>query len=175
MSGGGGGGSQTASKEPWAEAAPWLKALLSQGQDLSAYYTANPFNAAQTQAYGNMANQGQYMRSLVPSLLGQVSGQPLSFDPGNPTARPQAYQFGGGAAAPGLLGGGQSGGASLGLLGGGGMNPVSTMPANIPKVTPAAPAVDPGQWSPIPGMTGFIQMPGAYDPWNRDTTGSGAA
>lgn len=173
MMGGGGGGSQTASKEPWAEAAPWLKALLQQGQDLSSYYTDNPFNAAQTQAYGNMANQSAYMRSLVPSLLGQVSGQPLSFDPGNPTARPQAYQFGGGAASPGLLGGGQ-GGPNLGLLGGGGMNPVSTMPANIPKAAPVAAApAGPSAWSPIPGMSGFELMQGALDPWNRDYNGSG--
>lgn len=174
LGGSGGGGSQTASKEPWAEAAPWLKALLQQGQDLSSYYTDNPFNPAQTQAYGNMANQSAYMRGLVPSLLGQVSAQPLSYDPGNPMARPQAYQFGGGAAAPGLLGGGQPGGVNLGLLGGGGLNPVSAMPAKMPKATVAAPAVDPGQWSPIPGMTGFTQMPGAYDIWNRDYTGSGA-
>lgn len=56
------------------------------------------------------------------------------------------------------------------------MNPVSTMPVNMPKAAPAAPpAVDPGQWSPIPGMTGFNRMPGAYDPWNIDYTGAGAA
>lgn len=160
--GGGGGASQTASKEPWAEAAPWLKSLLSQGQDLSSYYTNNPFNAAQTQAYGNMANQGAYMRSLVPSLLGQVSGQPLSFDPGNPSARPQAYQFGGG----GLLGGDQSRGPNLGLLSGGGMNPVNTMPAKMPTAPTAAPVAEP---EPQPGTLGYMMK---YGNFGVDYTGA---
>lgn len=154
LGGKGGGGSQTASKEPWAPVQPWLKDLITQGQDLSSFYTDNPFNQAQINAYGNMANQGQYMRSLVPGLLGQVSGQPLAFDPGNPMARPQAFQFGG---SGGLLGGGGQRGPNLGLLAGGGMNPVSTMPARIGPAPVAKPAVqEPAPWSPIPGMPGYF-------------------
>jgi hypothetical protein len=159
-----GGGSQTASKEPWAPVAPWLQSLIGQGQNLSAHYAANPFNAAQTAAYGNMANQSAFMRSLVPSLLGQISSQPLSFNRAQPEARPQAYNF------SGLLGnGGNSSG--LGLLSGGGVNPVSTMPANIQQAAPVMPqpAVAP-PWSPIPGQPGF---PGR-DLWNMDYTGAGA-
>jgi hypothetical protein len=159
----GGGGSQTASKEPWAPVAPWLKDLIGQGQDMSAFYSQNPFNAAQTAAYGNMANQSAYMRSLIPSLLGQVSNQPLSFDRGNPQARPQAYQFTGG-----LLGNG--GGANAGLLSGGGMNPVSTMPARMPAAAPVQQAPAQVPWSPIPGQPGF---PGR-DLWNMDYTGQGS-
>ena len=150
--------------------APWLKDLITQGQDLSSYYTQNPFNAAQTAAYGNMANQGAYMHSLVPGLLQQVQSQPLAFNRGNPDAMPQAYRFSGG----GLLGGGQ-GGPNLGLLSGGsGMNPVGTMPASLKAPPAAKPVAQDTGWSPIPGMTGFTAMPGAMDIWNRDYTGSGA-
>lgn len=160
-----GGGSQTVSKDPWEPVQPWLKNLITQGQDLSSYYSQNPFNAAQTQAYGNMANQSAYMRSLIPGLLGQVSNQPLSFDRGNPNVRPQAYQFAGGNG--GLLGGGQ---INPGLLGGGGLNPVSSMPARMPTAAPAAPAAAQVPWSPIPGQPGFM----AADGWNFDYSGSGA-
>ena len=173
LGGKGGGGSQTVSKDPWEAVQPWLKDLISQGQDLSSYYSSNPFNAAQTAAYGNMANQSAYMRSLVPSLLGQVSGQPLAFDPTNPAARPQAYQFNRSAGILGLMGDAQ-GGPNLGLLSGGGMNPVSTMPARIAPAPAPKPAVQEAPpWSPIPGMAGFVQMPGAYDVWNRDYNGQG--
>jgi len=52
MSDGGGGGQQV-SKEPWAEAAPWLKETLRTGQQLQNYYQQNPFNPMQQTGYQN--------------------------------------------------------------------------------------------------------------------------
>lgn len=139
----GGAGSQTATKEPWAEAAPWLKNLLAQGQTLNDQYTATPFNAQQQQAYGNMANQSAYMQQLTPSLLSQLSGQQIGYDRNNPTARPQSFNFNG------LLGGSGGGTAQQGgnqgllsMLGGGGnaINSSMTPMAAAPQQQAAAPA-----------------------------------
>lgn len=99
----GGAGTTTASKEPWAAAAPWLQQNLDQGQALQRQYQNQPFNQQQQQAFANQYAQSDYMRSLVPSLLGQIQGQQLGFDPANPTARPKAFTW---DAAGGLLGGG---------------------------------------------------------------------
>lgn len=140
----GGAGSSTATKEPWAEAAPWLKNLLAQGQTLNDQYTATPFNAQQQQAFGNMANQSAYMQQLTPSLLSQLSGQQTGYDRNNPTARPQAFNFGGllsenpsGSMGqrPGMQGG------LLGMLGGGNaINSSMTPMAQAPRQEDAAPA-----------------------------------
>lgn len=91
----GGAGTQTASKEPWEAAAPWLRGLLTQGQTLNDQYTKQPFSAQQQAAYQNQYGQSDYMRQLVPSLLGQLSGQQLGYDKNNPDARPQAFNFAG--------------------------------------------------------------------------------
>lgn len=140
----GGAGASTATKEPWAEAAPWLKNLLAQGQTLNDQYTATPFNAQQQQAFGNMANQSAYMQQLVPGLLSQMSGQPTGYDRANPTARPQAFNFNGLLSEnPGGSMSQQSGmqGGLLGLLGGGSAINSSMMPmAAAPQQQAAAPA-----------------------------------
>ena len=87
-----GGGGQTATKEPWAEAAPWLKENLRLGQQLQGQYQANPFSATQQQAYMNQFGNSDYARTLASSVLGQMNGfQP--FDRSNPTARPTMFQF----------------------------------------------------------------------------------
>jgi hypothetical protein len=138
----GGAGTQTATKEPWAEAAPWLKDLLAQGQSLNNQYTATPFNAQQQQAFGNMANQSAYMQNLTPSLLGQLSGQQLGYDRNNPTARPQAFNFNGLlGGAGGTQGGGQQAGL-LSMLGNG--NAINSSMMAMPQAQlPMAPVVDP--------------------------------
>jgi hypothetical protein len=66
---------------------------LQTGQALQNRYASQPFSDAQNQAYQNQANQSAYMRAAVPSLLGQMTGQQLGFDRGNPNARPQAFDF----------------------------------------------------------------------------------
>ncbi|APW37659.1 hypothetical protein RD110_11025 [Rhodoferax koreense] len=91
---GGGAGTTTATKEPWAEAAPWIKSNLATGQALQSQYAANPFNQQQLAALGNMGNQTSYMNTLIPDLLGQISGQQTGFNRDNPSARPASYNFG---------------------------------------------------------------------------------
>jgi hypothetical protein len=166
LGGASGGGSssatQTASKEPWAPAVPWITSNLQQGQNLQNYYTQNPFNAAQTQAYGNMAQQGQDMRQLIPGLLGQMSGQSF-FDRSNPRARPQPFNFTLPSQGMGAPGGGMVGmaGASQGQA----MNPVGSMPspqsynpAPAPAVAQATPPMD---WAKYYGSLGFDSSGGA--------------
>lgn len=104
--GGAGSATQTQTKEPWAAAAPWLEQNLSQGQALQQRYQDQPFNQQQQQAFANQYAQSDYMRSLVPSLLTQLQGQQLGFDPSNPTAKPTAFNWN---ASGGLLGGSGAG------------------------------------------------------------------
>jgi hypothetical protein len=124
---GGGAGSSTVSKEPWSAAAPWIQENLNEGQRLQGYYSRSPFNAAQVQAYGNMADQGAYMRALVPSLLGQVNQQGY-YDRSNPTARPQAYQFPSLLAGQAGMPGTQAGGLNPATLIGDAQAPVGLKP-----------------------------------------------
>jgi len=64
------GGSQTASKEPWSAAAPWLKRNIQQGQDLQAYYQQNPFNRQQMVGYQNLFSDiDNYRNAVSPGLL----------------------------------------------------------------------------------------------------------
>lgn len=70
-----GGGSQTASKEPWSEAAPWLKANIKTGQALQQHYQQNPFNSIQQTAYQNQfSNLDRFNNDLTPALMRQISG-----------------------------------------------------------------------------------------------------
>ncbi|MDM0007893.1 hypothetical protein QTI51_24620 [Variovorax sp. J22G73] len=100
--GGAGAQSSSQSKEPWAPAQPWLLSNVVQGQALQDKYTAQPFSPQQQAAYDNSYAQSDYMRGLVPSLLNQLQGQPVGFDPSNPTARPKAWDWN--ALANGALG-----------------------------------------------------------------------
>lgn len=89
----GGAGTQTVDRAPWAAAQPWITNNLAQGQRLQTAYQNQPFSGAQNQAYQNQANQSDYMRAAVPSLLGQMSGKQVGFDRSNPNARPEAFDF----------------------------------------------------------------------------------
>lgn len=91
--GGGGAGTQTQSKEPWAPIQPWILNNAVQGQNLQQQLMATPFSAQQQAAYNNSYGLGDYMRSAVPSLLGQLSGQQVGFDRSNQNARPQAWNW----------------------------------------------------------------------------------
>lgn len=68
----------TSSKDPWAPAQPFLKGLLTQGQQLSDKYAAQPFNEAQKTAYGNIGglldsiNQGA--GGLMQGMAANASG-----------------------------------------------------------------------------------------------------
>lgn len=91
--GGGGGGGQTSSTEPWMMAQPWMLQNIQQGQNLQTQYQNKPFSAEQQAAIRNQYGQSDYMRNLIPSLLGQMSGQQVGFDRNNPNARPQAWNW----------------------------------------------------------------------------------
>lgn len=93
--GGGGGSSQQSSSEPWAMAQPWMLQNIAQGMGQQAALTAQPFSPQQQAAYDNSYALNDYMRDLVPGLLGQLGGQQVGFDPKNRDARPQAWNWSG--------------------------------------------------------------------------------
>lgn len=65
------GEQQTATKEPWSAAAPWLRQQLEQGQNLQAYYQQNPWNNLQQTAYQNtFSDIDQFRNSIAPGLMG---------------------------------------------------------------------------------------------------------
>lgn len=64
------GGSQTASKEPWSEAAPWLRENIAQGRNLQAYYQQNPWNPMQQTAYQNtFSDIDNFRNSIAPGMM----------------------------------------------------------------------------------------------------------
>ena len=99
--------SQTASKEPWKDAAPWLRENLRTGQGLQSYYQQNPFNPQQQTAYQNtFGDLDAFRNQMAPGLMGfanKLMGG--SYQRGGSTAGAN-----GGASMGGLLGGGQQGG-----------------------------------------------------------------
>jgi hypothetical protein len=70
MSDSGGGEQQTATKEPWSAAAPWLRENIAQGQNLQAYYQQNPWNNLQQTAYQNtFSDIDNFRSSMAPGLM----------------------------------------------------------------------------------------------------------
>lgn len=109
----GGAGTSTATKEPWLPAQGWIADNLSSGQALQQQYAKNPQSAEQLAAINNIYGQSDYMRGLVPSLLGQLGQQQVGFDPSNPTARPKAWTWDGLTGGAPNLGQGAVSGATL--------------------------------------------------------------
>lgn len=65
----GGGGQQTASKEPWAPAIKPLTNSLDTGQALERYYQQNPFNPMQRTGYQNLfSDLDQFRNQIQPGL-----------------------------------------------------------------------------------------------------------
>lgn len=91
----GGAGSSTTTSEPWGPAQPWLVGAIGQGTELNDYYNHNMFSPKQEAAYANQYAQSDYMRNLVPSLLGQLQAQPVGYDPKSPDARAKAWDWSG--------------------------------------------------------------------------------
>jgi hypothetical protein len=61
--------STTASKEPWAAAAPWMKQNLATGQKLQDYYQNNPFNDQQKSSYQNLfTGIDNFNQNTMPAL-----------------------------------------------------------------------------------------------------------
>ena len=104
----GGAGASTQSKEPWLMAQPWITSNMQQGQALQQQLAAQPFSPQQQQAYNNSYAQSDYMRSLVPSLLGQMQNQQVGFDrTGQQPNKQNAWDWSGllGSGAPNIGGG----------------------------------------------------------------------
>lgn len=105
---------QTASKEPWAAAAPWIRDNISRGQRLQDYYEQNPFNQIQQAGLqGQLDNYHHQNNAVIPGLLGfanQLMGQ-------NYQRSPSLGMYGGMAnMPPGLMshGGQGMGGQAMG-------------------------------------------------------------
>lgn len=96
------GEEQTATKEPWAAAAPWLRENIAQGQNLQAYYQQNPWNNLQQNAYQNtFSDIDNFRNSMAPGLMdfaNRLMGQ--NYSRGGTPQRAQGI---------GLMSGGQSG------------------------------------------------------------------
>lgn len=97
----GGGEEQTATKEPWSAAAPWLRENLRTGQGLQGYYQQNPFNQQQQASYQNtFGDIDAFRNQMAPGLMGFANKLMGS-----------SYQRGGSTAgANGAVGGGGMGG-----------------------------------------------------------------
>ena len=78
---------QTASKDPWAPAQPWMLENIKQGQALQGQYQANPFSDLQKNSYSNQFQNTDQMRALAQQLLGGL-GKPQAFDRYNPSVKP---------------------------------------------------------------------------------------
>ena len=130
------GEQQTATKEPWSAAAPWLRQQLEQGQNLQAYYQQNPWNNLQQTAYQNtFSDIDQFRNSMAPGLMdfaNRLMGQ--NYSRGGTPQRAQGV---------GLMSGGQSGpfsvapSRSYGLLDFKALNPYNgaLKPAEIKQPT----------------------------------------
>lgn len=105
--------SQTASKEPWSAAAPWLRENLRTGQGLQNYYQQNPFNPQQQTAYQNIfGDLDAFRNQMAPGLMGfanRLMGS--SYQRGGSTAGANGGGLLAGGAQPtgGMMGAGSSG------------------------------------------------------------------
>ena len=120
------GEQQTATKEPWKDAAPWLRENIAQGQNLQAYYQQNPWNNLQQTAYQNTYSDiDQFRNSMAPGLMdfaNRLMGTNYSRGgttmQNKPQAMPQSVaQSGNGGMLSGLLSAAQPGQQSRGSSG----------------------------------------------------------
>ncbi len=104
--------SQTATKEPWKDAAPWLRENLRTGHGLQGYYQQNPFNPQQQASYQNIFGDIDAFRNqMAPGLMGfanKLMGS--SYQRGGSTAGANGGGLLAGGAQPkgGMMGAGSS-------------------------------------------------------------------
>ncbi len=120
------GEQQTATKEPWSAAAPWLRQQIEQGQNLQAYYQQTPWNNLQQNAYQNTYSDiDQFRNSIAPGmmdfanrLMGTNYSRGGTTMQNKPQAMPQSgAQSGNGGMLSGLLSAAQPGQQSRGSSG----------------------------------------------------------
>lgn len=100
--GGAGASSQSASRDPWGPAQPYLLAGLKRTQALQNQYDQTPFNPQQIQAYSNLFNDtNNFRQNVMPGLLGFANqGMSGGYQRGGSTLTPfqqQAQAAGGGS------------------------------------------------------------------------------
>lgn len=116
-----GGEQQTASKEPWKDAAPWLRENIAQGRNLQSYYQQNPWNALQQAAYQNtFSDIDNFRSSIAPGMMdfaNRLMGTNYSRSGGGGGGgfggQTNSMQMSGGSSAPATQ---QDGGAYLSAL-----------------------------------------------------------
>ncbi len=108
------GEEQTATKEPWKDAAPWLRENIAQGQNLQAYYQQNPWNSLQQTGYQNIyGDLDNFRNSIAPGMMdfaNRLMGTNYSRGGATMQNKPQAMprsgaQSGNGGMLSGLLSG----------------------------------------------------------------------
>ena len=92
-----GGQTSTASKEPWEDAAPWIRDNIATGQQLQQYYQQNPFNSIQQQGMQGLLSGYEHQNNqVIPGLMGFANnlmgqnyqrGAPQGRQPGLMSAR----------------------------------------------------------------------------------------
>ena len=121
-----GGEEQTATKEPWSAAAPWLRENIAQGQNLQAYYQQNPWNSLQQTGYQNIyGDLDNFRNSIAPGMMdfaNRLMGTNYSRGGATMQNKPQAMprsgaQSGNGGMLSGLLSAAQPGQQSRGSSG----------------------------------------------------------
>lgn len=120
------GEEQTATKEPWSAAAPWLRENIAQGQNLQAYYQQNPWNSLQQTGYQNIyGDLDNFRNSIAPGMMdfaNRLMGTNYSRGGATMQNKPQAMprsgaQSGNGGMLSGLLSAAQPGQQSRGSSG----------------------------------------------------------
>lgn len=75
LSSSGGGESSSTSKEPWADAAPWIRENIAQGQQLQNHYSQSPFNSLQQSGMQGLLSNYEHQNSqVIPGLLNFANG-----------------------------------------------------------------------------------------------------
>lgn len=66
-----GGQTSSSSKEPWEDAAPWLRENIATGQQLQQHYAQTPFNSLQQAGMqGLLSNYQHQNNTVIPGLMG---------------------------------------------------------------------------------------------------------
>lgn len=173
----GGGGQQTASKEPWAPAIKPLTNSLDTGRGLERYYQQNPFNPMQRTGYQNLfSDLDQFRNQIQPGLAqfandmmqsnyqrGPRQSQMEAMQGQMPTQRPQMMQQGqDGVYSTKPMQQGGAGGllSAMGQAGMSPINPNQSMAGNLPQGLLASvqqgpfQAATPGNY----GLLDFVQL-----------------
>lgn len=142
---------QTATKDPWGPAQPYIMRNLQDQQSLQDYYKANPFNAQQQAGINNtFADADHFRASVAPGLMDFANkGMTSSYQRQTGGAPGSGAGYGGAVKPGGLLSSGQgpfgvTPGQHFGLMDFAKSNPFTNGAIPAPKAAAPAPAIDTG-------------------------------